>query len=150
MAHIRRIEVHIETADESGADADGPVYLGVGNREFRLARSGDNTYERGDIDDFVLDENDTNSTVNNPDKNNPTKPIRIDISDVNSTKYSVYLFYESNKKWLVKNVTVKISEGGPVTTYGLFHGPVPGSAGIDAPGIWLGSESGKYLYLEKI
>jgi len=150
MAHIRRIEVRIETANESGADADGPVFLGVGSREFRLARSGDNQFEQGDVDDFVLDENDANSTVNNPEKNNPTKPIRIEQHEVEDTNYSVYIIYDSNKKWLVKNVIVKLSGGGgPDLTYTPYHGPAHGPRGIDPPGLWLGGDSGKILYLSK-
>ena len=50
---ITQIIVDIKTGDVSGADADGPVYLGVGSREFRLAKKG-NSFERNKLDQFVL------------------------------------------------------------------------------------------------
>ena len=36
MSHIRQVLVTIETGDATDADDNGPVYLGLGAREFRL------------------------------------------------------------------------------------------------------------------
>ena len=152
MTHVRRIEVHIVTGNESGADADGPVYLGVGNREFRLARKGVNSFEKGKPDDFIMDGAvPANSNVNNPDENNPMEPIRIEGPVVTSTNYSVYIRYESNTKWLVEQVKVTISGVGFTTTnFGLHHELPAPAVGITSPGIWLGSDYGKFLYLDQI
>ena len=40
ISHIKQVLVTIETGDATDADANGPVYLGLGAREFRLDKAG--------------------------------------------------------------------------------------------------------------
>ncbi|MGE5862433.1 MAG: hypothetical protein ACM31H_01565 [Nitrososphaerales archaeon] len=53
MSHIRQVLVTIETGDAPGADADGPVYLGLGERELRLDKEGDQ-FRSATTDTFIL------------------------------------------------------------------------------------------------
>lgn len=134
--------VTIETGDASGADADGPVYVGVGAREFRLDKEG-GQFRRGTTDTFILG-NGTHGVPNvlNPNENDPATPVRIEQEDLENGPYNVYIAYESNKKWLVSNVTVRAFAISPP-----FERKFVISSGITDPGIWLGENFGKYLYL---
>jgi hypothetical protein len=140
MSHIKQVKVIIETGDASGAEADGPVYLGLGAREFRLDKEGDQ-FRRGTTDTFVLG-NGTYGTPNvlNPNENDPATPVWIDSPDLESGPYNVYIAYESNKKWLVRKAEVHAQSPPDYGRKFVIY------SGINAPGIWLGGDYGKRLY----
>ena len=149
----------------SGADADGPVYLGVGPREFRLAKQGNSFEANKPPDKFILGSSGPAGAANvrNPDDNDPLKSItRIEIFDVlgkpwnttttpipphaDTAPHNVYIRYESNNKWLVESVKVTLS------------GRTPSAPDFDVdltakdlvpPGIWLGADYGKFLSIIK-
>jgi hypothetical protein len=57
MSKLKRIEVKVKTGNAFGADGpyyNGVVMLGVGNRDFRLAK--EDAFERNHRDEFILDE----------------------------------------------------------------------------------------------
>ena len=143
MAHVTQVIVTIKTGNESGADADGPVYLGLGPREFRLDKKG-NQFEKGATDEFILGSGSAGAAnVRNPAENDPATPIRIELLDLQDAPYAVYIAYESGIKWLVQDVEVKVF--GPTFTSGETFQV---KNGITSP-IWLGQEFGKFLYLQK-
>lgn len=158
---ITQIIVDIKTGDASGADADGPVYLGVGPREFRLAKEG-NSFERNKPDNFVLGNGGSGGPANvrNPNENDPAQPIKIEGPDVlgfpfgsggvpviiPTPPYNVYIRYESNNKWLVETVSVQLI--GALGSFPTFNVTFGVKNGINPPGIWLGENYGKFLYLQ--
>ena len=158
---ITQIIVDIKTGNAAGADADGPVYLGVGSREFRLDKPG-NQFERNKLDQFVLGNGGPGGAANvkNPNENDPLQPIAIEGHDVLGSPfgsggvptilptppYNVYIRYESNTKWLVETVSVKLI--GALASFPIFNVTLGVKNGINPPGIWLGSASGKFLYLQ--
>lgn len=160
---ITQIIVDIKTGDLSGADADGPVYLGVGPREFRLAKEG-NSFERNQLDQFILGNGGPGGAANvrKPEENDPLQPIKIEGPDVlgspfgsggvptilSTPPYNVYIRYESNVKWLVETVSVKLI--GTVGSFPQFNVTLGVKNGINPPGIWLGRDYGKFLYLQPI
>jgi hypothetical protein len=158
---ITQIIVDIKTGDAPGADADGPVYLGVGPREFRLDRPG-NQFERNKLDQFVLGNGGPGGAANikNPNENDPQQPIAMEGPDVLGSPfgsggvptflptppYNVYIRYESNTKWLVETVSVKLI--GALASFPVFNVTLGVKNGINPPGIWLGKDYGKFLYLQ--
>lgn len=82
MSHIRQVLVTIETGDAPGADADGLVYLGLGAREFRLDKGGDQ-FRSATTDTFILRNNTLGPPdVLNPNENDPATPVRIEHEDL--------------------------------------------------------------------
>jgi|SRR6187397_1562078 hypothetical protein len=140
MSHIRQVLVTIETGDATDADANGPVYLGLGAREFRLDKEGDQ-FKRATTDTFLLG-NGTLGTpdVLNPNENDPATPVRIEHEDIENNPYSVYIAYESDKKWLIRRAEVRAIAPAD------FDRKFVISSGITAPGVWLGDKYGKRLY----
>jgi hypothetical protein len=161
MAHITQVIVTVKTGNESGADADGSVYLGLGPREFRLDKKG-NQFEKGGKDEFILGNTGPGGQANvkNPNENDPTTPIRIELQDLlgvpfsgmppsssNPWPYNVYIAYEGDNKWLVEDVKVRVI-GDPSVSSPDFDVTFTVLNGINSPGIWLGKEFGKFLYLQ--
>jgi hypothetical protein len=161
MAHITQVIVNIKTGNESGADADGAVYLGLGPREFRLDKPG-NQFEKGKTDEFILGSTGPGGPANvrNQEENDPMTPIEIELSDLLGLEftgtmptpqpilpYNVYIAYEGNIKWLVEDVKVRVIGHPPVSSPS-FDVTFRVKFGIDSPGIWLGKEFGKFLYLQ--
>jgi hypothetical protein len=161
MTHVGQISVDIKTGDVSGADADGPVYLGVGPREFRLAKEGNSFEANKPPDHFILGNGSLGTpNVKNPNDNDPMQSIqRIEITDVlgvvwpfphdatnpppipPNAPHTVYIRYESNSKWLVQTATVRLIGGGdPFDVQFTVKN-------IGPSGIWLGVDYGKILYL---
>jgi hypothetical protein len=148
MADVSKLEVTITTGHDSQADANGPVYLGFGSREFRLKRApgpdvhGD--FESGAETTFRFGDG---SNVANAAENDP-RAFRIEADDVD--KYDVYIRHEppDNKKWLLGAVTVTATGPGINYIYKVGN-PVVGGGNIAAPGIWLGRDFGLIVYLQK-
>ena len=140
MSHIKQVLVTIETGDASDAGADGPVYLGLGAREFRLDKAGDQ-FRRATTDTFLLG----NGTLGppdvlNPNENDPATPVWIDSPDLENSPYNVYTAYESNKKWLVRRAKVRAVAPPNFDRVFVVY------SGINAPGVWLGENYGKRIY----
>ena len=144
MAHITKLEVDITTGDESQADANGPVYLGFGSREFRLNRPGVDDFKRNSNNTFILGDG---SNVANAAENDP-RAFTIEADDVG--KYDVYIRHDppGDKKWLLRDVTVTATGPGINYIYKVGN-PVVGGGNIAAPGIWLGRDFGLIVYLQK-
>jgi hypothetical protein len=158
---ITQIIVDIKTGNASGADADGPVYLGVGSREFRLDKPGDQ-FRRNKPDQFVFGSSGPGGPANvvNPNENDPQQPIRMEGPDVLGSPfgsggtpvilptppYNVYIRYESDTKWLVESVSVQLI--GALASFPTFNVTFTVKNGINPPGVWLGENYGKFLYLQ--
>ena len=139
MSHIKQILVTIETGDATDADANGPVYLGLGAREFRLDKAGDQ-FRRGTTDTFLLGNGALGTPdVLNPTENDPATPVWIDSPDVENNPYSVYIAYESDKKWLVRRAKVRAVAPPDFDRIFVVY------SGIQEPGVWLGDKYGKRL-----
>ena len=63
--NVDRIVVKIQTGNKSAAGTNGKVYLGIGGREFRLNKSGDQ-FKRNKEDEFILG---VGANILSPDKN---------------------------------------------------------------------------------
>ena len=149
MTHITQVVVTIKTGNASGADADGPVYLGLGPREFRLNKTG-NQFERNKTDTFVLGNTGPPggaANVSNANENDPLNPTIIEGADLLNSPYNVYIRYESDTKWLVGDVIVE-AIGQVGVSFPPFQHTFRVKFGIASPGIWLGKDSGKFLYLQ--
>lgn len=151
IIHVTQVIVTITTGDASGADADGPVYLGLGPREFRLDKTG-NQFERNKTDTFVFGSPGPagGPNVSNANENDPRSPIEVWLADLIGTPfgggtpsiplnppYNVYIRYESNTKWLVKDVSVRVV-GDPSVSSPSFDVTFSVKSGINPPGVWLG------------
>jgi hypothetical protein len=120
------------------------VYLGLGGREFYVDSPAED-FERGKAKTYIFGQG---ANVNHPANNNPNGPFRIDHSTV--TKYPTYIRFEQGDggEWLLERATVTVH----------FH--VPGSNpqtaeigdALEGGGsqLWLGSQSGKILYLRTV
>ena len=53
MVEINQIIVKIKTSNEVAAGTNGKIYLGIGGREFRLDKPG-NQFERNNLDVFTI------------------------------------------------------------------------------------------------
>ena len=142
MSHITQVIVTIKTGNAPGADADGPVYLGPGPREYRLDKNG-NQFKKGATDEFILGNLDPagQGNVKNPKENDPRNPITLEVTELEKAPYAVYIAYESGIKWFVKDVQVRVQGPSLDETFQVRDT-------INAPGIWLGQEFGKFLYLQ--
>jgi len=140
MVEITQINIILKTGNVIGAGTDGRVYLGIGGREFKLDKPG-NQFEKGDSDTFTIGNgsNIENATVNDlPTSNNTESPI---IKHLNILIFSKYIRFDpsdNDDNWNVENVQVEVVDIG--RTYG---GPRDGN-------IWLGSRSGLFLGLKEV
>jgi hypothetical protein len=148
MSHVGRISVRIVTGDINGASTNGKVYLGIGGREFRLDKLGDQ-FQRGDIDTFIIgdgsniESNDFNTLPDNGNNNSP----RIEFE--NLTNYPAYIRFEpqdNDDNWNIEDVNVQIIQYN--------DDPVSSTSNkkifVDLEGnIWLGKRSGLFLHLDQ-
>jgi hypothetical protein len=75
LTHLGKITVVIKTASVSGGGTNGRVYLGIGRREFRLDKPG-NQFEPGSTDTFVIG---AGGNINNPNNGNDL-PLGADMN----------------------------------------------------------------------
>jgi hypothetical protein len=136
---IRQIQVTVTTSDINAAGTNGKIFLGIGGREFRLDKPGDQ-FERGDIDTFIIGEG---SNIENPNRNDLPIPNgtqdspKVTYNDV--MKFPKYIRFEPRNdgdNWNIDQVTVTTL---PKTN--VFQGPNPQG------NIWLGKRSGLFLGL---
>lgn len=150
MTHVGKITAAIKTGDLTNAPTDGRVYLGIGGREFRLQKPGDQ-FKRGALDTFIIGDG---GNIDNP-RNANELPFfggtvncpRLEFSDL--LKFPAYIRLEDDeeddKDWNVESVNVlavKYDFGAP---------SVPPDARAYKSGlqghIWLGKKFGKVLHL---
>jgi hypothetical protein len=145
MANLTRIDVTIQTGDRAGADADGRVYLGIAGREFRCDSTADD-FERGSSRTYTFGDG---SNVRNGNRNDPRAPqLTVEAVD----RFPVYIRFEQGAtqesfygggvagEWNFDRATIQLN-GSSFQPYETFvH-----SDG----GIWLGRDSGAFLYLER-
>ena len=117
MTHLGKITVIIKTANVSDAGTNGRVYLGIGRREFRLDKPG-NQLEPGSTDTFVIG---AGGNINNPNNANDL-PLGADLN-APEIQYNIidnnpiYIRFEpenNNDNWNVESVhlTAQQYEGG--------------------------------------
>lgn len=145
-----RIVVKIQTGDKPNASTNGKVYLGIGGREFRLNKSG-NQFQKGKEDEFLIG---VGSNILEPTKNGlPLNPSFQDNSPeipFNTIGvYPVYIRFEpsnSNDEWNVDRVYVNVRSSSGVPAAGLdFYAYILNE--INDDNIWLGEDSGLFINL---
>jgi hypothetical protein len=133
---VNFIQLGLTTGSIVDASTDGWVYLGIGGREFRVARP--------DIDDFQFGQ--TNSyrfgagaNVEFPGENDPRTPP---LSDVGSRPvYIRFRALDNNRAdaWLLKRAKVTVN-GSELPRYWMRD--------LSGNGIWLGRRQGEILGLD--
>lgn len=139
MVEINRINVLMKTGNVNGAGTDGKIYLGMGGREFKLNKPG-NQFEINALDTFVIG---TGSNIENEDVNSLPSPSgdldSPNIEDADIEFNPKYIRFDPNgddDNWNVENVQVEVVDIGRIYT-----GPRDGN-------IWLGYRSGLFLGLK--
>jgi hypothetical protein len=148
MTHVGKITATIKTGDVANAPTDGRVYLGIGGREFRLNKPG-NQFKRGATDTFIIGDG---GNIDNP-RNANELPFfggtdncpRLEFLDL--PKFPAYIRLEDDeeddKDWNVEGVTVLAEQynfGVPTGLTRVYNGGLIGH-------IWLGTKFGKMLQL---
>ena len=132
MVEINQIIVKIKTSNEVAAGTNGKIYLGIGGREFRLDKPG-NQFERNNLDVFTIG---VGSDIENPEFNDlpinitNKSPIIRHLDIISSPKYIRFDPNDDKDSWNVQKVEVKVIDIGKT-----YQGPRDGSS-------WLGSRSG--------
>ena len=141
----------IRTADESGAGADGFVFVGFGGREFRLDSEDPNVddFERNSNREYILgepphpdfitvDEPIVNPThVSNRDKNDPRKGIELTTDDLDNGPAFIRF---KGATWKIRTAKVRVySSQGLVVKYLATENL--------KTGLWLGDDAGQTLRL---
>lgn len=148
LTHLGKITVEIKTANVNDAGTNGRVYLGIGRREFRLNKTG-NQFEPGSTDTFVIG---VDGNIDNPNNVNDL-PLgahmnapEIQFSAVDNNP--VYIRFEPgniNDNWNVESVRLTAQQ---------YDGTDPGDVSQYADPfsendnrIWLGYNSGLIIVL---
>lgn len=149
LSHVGRISVTIVTGNINAASTNGRVYLGIGGREFRLDKPGDQ-FQRGNTDTFIIGDgsniefNDFNTLPSTGDNNSP----RIEFE--NLTNYPAYLRFEpqdNEDNWNVEDVKVQVIQYNDNPLVATSNKKIF----IDLEGnTWLGKRSGLFLHLDEI
>jgi hypothetical protein len=139
MVEIKQIIVMIKTGDVGGAGTDGKVYLGIGGREFRVDKLG-NQFQRNNLDTFTIG---LGSDIENPDNvnslpsptGNKNAPNIEDVDIEFSPKYLRFNPNSDDDNWNVQHVQVEVIDIGKT-----YQGPRDGN-------IRLGTRSGLTINL---
>jgi murein tripeptide amidase MpaA len=148
--NVDRIIVKIQTGNKSGAGTNGKVYLGIGGREFRLNKSG-NQFQKDKEDEFIIG---VGSNILKPDQNglplnssfaNDSPEIPFNVVSI----YPMYIRFEpssSSDKWNVDRVYVNVKSTTDLPPAGLdFHADILN--GLNDDNIWLSEDSGLFIGL---
>jgi hypothetical protein len=147
MTHIVQIKVEIKTSNEQSAGTNGRVFLGIGGREFRLDKLG-NQFQKNQTDTFTI--NSTSMDIENsernslPDTGNVNSP-RIENNIGIAFNLPVYLRFDpndNNDDWNIERVKVQVI-GGLNSTF-IFPNDV-----LKDGNIWLGNKFGLFLNLRQ-
>ncbi|MFF3485545.1 hypothetical protein ACFYXC_20080 [Streptomyces sp. NPDC002701] len=139
-APITQIRVRVLTAGEAAANTAGRIHLGLGGREFRLAKSGAEP-ARGTQLTFTLGEG---ADVDHSWMNDPRAP-RLTLADL--ARRPLYLRLEkagSEPHWLLERALLTVNPG---TDTDIQFG-TPRLAELE-PGdkLWLGADHGLAIHL---
>ena len=148
MAHIEQVGVTVITGNINGAGTNGLVYLGIGGREFRLNKGG-NQFDKGDTDNFQIGGVAGPDSINNQNNSNdlPAIPGTVNAPTIEYSTlddHPTYIRFEpqdNDDNWNVQSVSVNVKESGAGGGARTFN---------DRTGngnIWLGKESGLFLGL---
>jgi hypothetical protein len=137
---ITKLDVTIRTADVVGAGTNGRVYLGIGGREFRLDKVG-NQFDKGDVDTFTIG---NGSNIENPhDVNNINNSSNsYELTTYHLNNFPRYIRFEpqdNDDNWNIELVELKITDSE--NTVYVFRA-LEGSGNV-----WLGNRSGLFLGL---
>lgn len=134
MAAITTIEVSITTGNNGTL---GAVYLGIGGREFRLNRLGQNDFMRNNVSQFVLGDGSHAFSVVNPDANDPKRGVPLDGTDLDL--FPIYLrLAGANAHWQVAAGTIKVHAGAASMSLRILQ---PGTD------LLLGPDCGEFLFV---
>lgn len=136
---VRKITIDITTSFAKGAGTEGEVFLGLGGREFRLYIDEQEDFEAGDEVTYELGEG---ANIENRERNDPRMGMPISIDDV--LTHPVYIRLVSHKAsddWNIANVRARIVAEEETLRYGALEG--------SQDNIWLGPQSGSWLYLRR-
>jgi hypothetical protein len=116
LTHLGKITVEIKTANVSGAGTNGRVYLGIGRREFRLNKPG-NQFQPGSTDTFVIG---AGGNINSPNNDNwNVESVRLtaqqyDPDPGDTSQYTDSFSENDNRIWLGSDSGLIIKLGGSV------------------------------------
>jgi hypothetical protein len=136
---VRKITIDITTSFAEGAGTEGQVFFGIGGREFRLDIDDHEDFERGDEMTYELGEG---ANVKDRERNDPRKGMPIDLDAV--LTHPVYLRLVSHKAsddWNIANVRARVVAEEETLRFSALEG--------GADNIWLGPQSGSWLYLRR-
>lgn len=134
MSGITSIEVSITTGNNG---TYGAVYLGIGGREFRLNRLGQNDFMKNNVSQFVLGDASHMFSVAKPDDNDPKQPLPLDSFDLEL--HPIYLrLAGANAHWQVVAGMIKVHAGPASQAIRIL----PAGASI-----LLGPDSGEFLFV---
>ncbi|MCL6711645.1 hypothetical protein M8R20_32155 [Pseudomonas sp. R2.Fl] len=141
MPQITRIELHLETGEQSGAGTDGDVYLGLCGREFYIDSTKDD-FERDSSRTYIFGDSNSDRNVQHPDLNDPNAHY---LRTENLDKFPVYIRFQPHAgnprsdRWQLERADVYLN-GSDIyewTTSGIIKGP----------GIWLGIHAGLVVHM---
>jgi hypothetical protein len=148
--HVGKITATIKTANVEGAATNGLVYLGLGGREFRLNKQG-NQFKKGATDVFIIGDG---RNIDNPRSGNDLPffgESTINAPNIEYTTLDLYPKYirfepkSDDDDWNLESASV-------VAQLYIFDVPQPEiSTFLDLPGnIWFGVGTGKVVHLLKV
>jgi len=147
LTHVGKIIVRLITGDIEDASTNGRVYLGLGGREFRLDKPG-NQFQRANVDNFIIGDG---SNIENPDNVNTLPALgnnnspRVEFEDL--ANYPTYIRFEprnKNDNWNIEDVNVEVIQYNDSP----LGSTVNKKTFVDLEGnVWLGVRSGLFLYL---
>ncbi|MDQ1034098.1 hypothetical protein QFZ75_000514 [Streptomyces sp. V3I8] len=141
-ALITQIRVQVLAADEVSTDAISRVHLGLGGREFRLAKGGDE-FARGTQTTFTLGEG---TDVDHSWMNDPRTP-RLTLADLAHRPLYLRLEVGSEPHWLLERALLTVNPG----TDTAIQFDTPRLAELQ-PGhkLWLGADQGLAIHLDQV
>lgn len=147
MVHIEQIRLTVITGNINGASTNGHIFCGIGGREFRLNKSG-NQFQRGDTDTFQIGGVIGPDSINNPNNSNDLPPLPGTVNapaiEYNTLDdYPTYIRFEpqdNDDNWNVSRVELRVTDDTNI---------VHKFNALDGNGsIWLGENSGLFLGLK--
>lgn len=134
MSAITTIEVSITTGNNG---TYGAVYLGIGGREFRLNRLGQNDFMQNSVSQFVLGDGSHAFAVKNPDANDPKKGMPLDSADLEL--FPIYLrLAGANAHWQLNAGMIKVHAGAASMSLRILP---PGTS------LLLGPDCGEFVFV---
>jgi len=143
MPLITRIELQLQTGEQSGAGTDGDVYLGLCGREFYIDSSKDD-FEKGASRTYIFGDKNSDRNVEYPDFNDPTTHY---LRTENLDKFPVYIRFHPlgmnprADRWQLQRADVYLN-GADIYEWST-------ASIIGGPGIWLGTHAGLVVHLAK-